>query len=111
MADIKEIKFNVMLTSEDRYRHRHMRFRGEILSFTIQYETRLQGKWLPVIRYDTEHGFAHRDLLDRKGNKQKAPMFTRDFNEALTYAEYDIKSNWKFYKKAFLGGEKDEDTE
>jgi len=31
-------------------------------------------------------------------------MFTRDYNEALTFAEYDIKSNWRVYKKAFLGG-------
>jgi hypothetical protein len=61
-------------------------------------------KWLPVVRYDTEHGFAHRDLFDSKGNKSKTPMFTEDYNKALTFAEYDIKSNWKIYKKAFLGG-------
>ena len=44
----------------------------------MQYETRLEGKWFPVVRYDTEHGFAHRDLLDKKGDKQKTPMFTKD---------------------------------
>ncbi|WP_420886571.1 DUF7718 family protein [Candidatus Kuenenia stuttgartiensis] len=22
---------------------------------------------MPVVRYDTEHGFAHRDLLDKEG--------------------------------------------
>lgn len=71
----------------------------------------LRGQWLPVVRYDTEHGFAHRDLLDKKGNKQKTPLFTKDYNEALTFAEYDIKSNWKIYKQAFLGGVKNEDTE
>jgi hypothetical protein len=37
------------------------------------------------------------------------PMFTGDYNEALTFAEYDIKSNWKIYKKTFLGGAEDED--
>jgi hypothetical protein len=107
---IKETKFTVMLTPEDRYRHRHARFRGNVLSFVVQYETRLEGKWLPVVRYDTEHGFAHRDLFDKKANKKKTPMFTEDYNEALTFAEYDIKSNWKIYKKAFLGGAEDEDN-
>ena len=93
-----------MLTNEDKYRHKHIRFKGEVLSFVVQYETKLEGKWYPVVRYDTEHGFAHRDLVDRNGNKQKTPMFTENYNEALTFAEYDIKSNWKFYKQTFLGG-------
>lgn len=93
-----------MLTNEDKYRHKHIRFKGEVLSFVVQYETKLEGKWYPVVRYDTEHGFAHRDLVDRNGNKQKTPMFTENYNEALTFAEYDIKSNWKIYKQTFLGG-------
>jgi len=101
---VKKVTFIAMLTPEDRYRHHHVRFKGEILSFVIQYETILEGEWLPVVRYDTEHGFAHRDIIDREGNKLKTPMFTRDYNEALTFAEYDIKSNWRVYKKAFLGG-------
>lgn len=104
MTSIKEVEFVVMLTPEDRYRHSHVRFKGKVLSFVVQYETRLEGKWFPVVRYDTEHGFAHRDLLDKKGSKQKTPMFTKDYNEALTFAEYDIKSNWMIYKQAFLGG-------
>jgi hypothetical protein len=36
-------------------------------------------------------------------------MFTDNYNEALTFAEYDIKSSWKIYKQAFLGGIEDED--
>lgn len=110
MTNLVEKKFIVMLTPEDRYRHSHIRFKGEILKFGVQYETRLEGKWLPVVRYDTEHGFAHRDLFDKKANKKKTPMFTEDYNEALTFAEYDIKSNWKIYKKAFLGGTEGEDN-
>jgi hypothetical protein len=110
MVGIKEIEFMIMLTPEDRYRHRHARFKGSILSFVIQYETRLADEWLPVVRYDTEHGFAHRDLFDRKGGKKKTPMFTTDYNEALTFAEYDIKSNWKVYKKVFMGGEENENA-
>jgi len=103
MTRIKEVKFIVMLTLEDRYRHYHVRFKGDVLNFIVQYETRFKGQWLPVVRYDTEHGFAHRDLLNKKGNKHKTPIFTRDYNEALTFAEYDIKTNWKSYKRTFLG--------
>ena len=108
MKSIKETDFIVMLTPDDRYRHKHLRIKGKVLSFIVQYETAIKGKWLPVVRYDTEHGFAHRDLFDRNGVKKKTPMFIKDYNEALSFAEYDIKSNWKFYKQAFVGGVENE---
>jgi len=111
MTGIKEKKFIVMLTPNDRYRHSHIRFKGEALSFVVQYETILEGEWLPVVRYDTEHGFAHRDTFDKRGNRYKTPMFTRDYNEALTFAEYDVKSNWGIYKGKFLGGVTDENNQ
>ena len=78
---------------------------GEVVSFVIQYETKFEGRWLPVVRFDTEHGFAHRDSFDHQGNRQKMPLFTRDYNEALTFAEFDIKANWRIYKRAFRGGD------
>ena len=56
----KETKFIVMLTQEDRFRHRHLRLKG---------------------------------------------------NEALTFAEYDIRSNWRLYKQRFLEGFDDEQTQ
>lgn len=104
LGAVKRAGFRVMLTSEDRYRHEHIRMKKEVLGFVVQYETRVAGQWLPVIRYDTRHGFAHRDLLDVKGNKRKTPMFTQDFSEALTFADYDIQSNWRIYKERFLKG-------
>lgn len=108
---LKEREFIVMLTPMDRYRHKHLRFKKDVLSFVVQYETLFEGKWFPVVRYDTMHGFAHRGLFDKRGNSQKTPMFTEDYSEALTFAEYDIKSNWKVYKIAFLEGKTDEGTE
>lgn len=102
---MEEKSFKVILTLEDRYRHQHIRFKKKVLWFVVQYETRVEGKWVPVVRYDTRHGFAHRDLMDRRGNKRKTPMFTKDFNEALTFAEYDIRSNWRIYKDQFLKGD------
>ena len=64
-----------------------------------------------MVRYDTRHGFAHRDTLAKKGRKQKTPIFAKDYSEALTFAEYDIKSNWRIYKQQFLRGVRNEDTE
>lgn len=108
---MKETQFIVMLTIEDRYRHYHIRFKKDVLSFIVQYETKIEGRWFPVVRYDTKHGFAHRDILDKKGKKQKTPIFAKDYSEALTFAEYDIQSNWKSYKQNFLRGFRDGNTE
>ena len=91
-----------MLTPNDRYRHNHVRVKGIVMRFVVQYETKIEGKWLPVVRYDTRHGFAHRDVLDKSGNQYKTPIFVDDFNEALTFAEYDIRSNWMLYKLKFI---------
>jgi len=51
-------------------------------------------QWHPVVRYDTAHGFAHRDLLDIKGRVKKTPLFNQDYNDALSFAESDLKANW-----------------
>lgn len=60
---MKVVEFIIMLTRDDRYRHRHVRIAGRGAEFVIQYEVRQGEEWMPVVRYDTAHGFAHRDLF------------------------------------------------
>ena len=92
----------------DRYRHLHAKVRGKIVSFRIQYETRINEIWYPVVRYDTAHGLAHRDLLNFRGDVKKTPLFNQDLNDGLTFAENDLKTNWELYKKRFVEGMYDE---
>jgi len=99
---MKELEFVIPLTRQDRYRHYHLRIKGQVIEFSVQYETFINGEWFPVVRYDSSHGFAHRDLLNIKGLKRKTPLFTTDNNDALTFAENYIKDNWEMYKKRFL---------
>lgn len=107
---VKERTFIAMLTPNDRYRHNHLRVKGAVVGFVVQYETKIEGTWFPVVRYDTRHGFAHRDVLDKKGNQNKTPIFVDSYNEALTFAEYDIRSNWKLYKQQFMKGYENDNT-
>ncbi len=39
-----------------------------------------------------------------KGEVVKTPLFNQDYNDALTFAESDLKTNWKYYKNRFMGG-------
>jgi hypothetical protein len=75
--------------------------RGLILSFVVQLECLVEGDWCPIVRYDTAHGFAHRDILRPDGTQEKQPIPVTDFNEALTYAQRDIKAHWRSYLEQY----------
>ena len=104
----KRIEYVIRIGPNDRYRHLHVRAKGKVVFFRLQYETRAGGKWLPVVRYDTAHGYAHRDLMDRYGKVTKTPLFNQDYNDALTFAESELKTNWRHYKDDFEGGADEE---
>lgn len=55
-----------------------------------------------MIRHDVSHGFAHRHVLHPGGSSTKTALFFKDYNEALTFAETDIKSNWELYRERYL---------
>jgi hypothetical protein len=98
----REVEYLIRLGRTDRYRHKHIREKGKIVYFRVQLETLLENHWYPVVRYDSSHGFAHRDLLNRKGEITKTPIFLHDYHDALTFAESDLRANWEIYKERFL---------
>jgi len=97
-------EYVIRLSPEDRYRHVHVRVKDRIVFFRIQLETLVGKEWRPVVRYDTAHGFVHRDLIDKRGHVTKTPLFNQDLNDALTFAENDLKTNWFSYRQRFLEG-------
>ena len=99
----KEVEYVIRIGPSDRYRHFHIQERRKIMFFRVQFETRISNRWYPVVRYDTSHGFAHRDMMSLSGSVTKTPLFKLDYNDALTFAESDLKLNWAIYKKRFLG--------
>ncbi len=104
----KTIEYVLRIGPSDRYRHLHIQQSGKIVFFRVQYETKIGDDWYPVVRYDTAHGFAHRDLLNMHGNIRKTPLFNQNYNDALSFAESDLRTNWLFYKQAFTEGSEDE---
>ncbi len=36
------------------------------------------------------------------GEVRKTPLFNQDYNDALIFAESDLKNNWRQYKNRFL---------
>ncbi len=102
-VDIKTRSFVSPLTDDCRLRHHHRRIGKTIVQFVIQLEVRhpKDGTWLPVVRYDTAHGFAHRDRLHPDGRSEKTALPVQDYAQALNYAETELKEQWQMYRDRF----------
>lgn len=76
---------------------------GDVVAFTIQYETTIDERSVPVVLYDSAHGTPHRDVLDRRGNVIDRTWFPgRSNKEALQLGDADLRTNWQRYKAAFM---------
>ncbi len=104
---MQEIEYLIYLTAEstDRLRVYAQKERGIILEFVVQYEIIISEEWQPIVRYDTAHGFAHRDIMKADGGTIKQPLFFETYNLAFTYATIDLKANWKKYREDFKKGD------
>ncbi len=101
MEPIK-VEFIKWITYKARIRHYHLQFKNKVIEFMIQLETMIKDKWYPVIRYDTKHGFAHKDIIHFDGRKEKYNLGMSNYNIGITFAEQDLKSNWEKYIEEFL---------
>ena len=98
----REKTYVAMLSPEDRRRYVHRKRNGSIVSFVIQYETKVGDDCHPVVRYDCAHGVAHKDLLDVRGRQEKHLLGVSDLREALAIADAGIRHNWQRYKVRVL---------
>jgi hypothetical protein len=83
--------------------------RGEVTAFVVQLECNIgDGRWLPVVRYDSAHDRPHRDILDPSGETIKKEWLDEllghdvSMAEGLTYGQDDLKCNWPIYRDTFL---------
>jgi len=101
---LREIAYQKFLDADEleKLRLRIKTDSGKVVDIVVQYESFINGKWTPIVRYDCAHGFFHRDLLYPKEQKEKQSINITPLESALTYAEQDIKDRWEFYKERYL---------
>jgi hypothetical protein len=82
---------------------RFVRDGKRIIRFTIRGVARIGGDDHDFVRFDTAHGFAHRDLLDWNGNTiaKTELQHSTNFARAMTDAIVDLKSQWKQLRSEF----------
>ena len=100
MENTKE--FIVFYAVNCRIRHSLKKSKGKILEFCVQLEINYRSDWTAIVRYDTTHGYAHRDLIHSDGRQEKFPLGLLNYNEALTFAQTDLDKNWQSYYQNFL---------
>ena len=85
-----------------RLRFRISTRKGRPVGFLVQLEIALGKGWKPVVRYDTAHGFAHRDVLSPTGKAiEKRALRLSTLEEALEYAEQDLTDRADWYVENF----------
>ena len=101
---VKEIIYQKFLDVDEleKLRMRIKTEKGKVIDMVVQYESFLNDKWTPIVRYDCAHGFFHRDLLYSSGEKEKQTINISSLEDALNYGEQDIKDRWEFYKERYL---------
>lgn len=77
---------------------------GAVTRFTVQYELVVAGEFVSAVRFDTAHGFAHRDRMDLRGHQVAKEAFADalPLKTVLTMAMGDLMQNWERYRAAFL---------
>ncbi len=79
-------------------RVRFAKDKGHIVWFVVQLETFLNDDWRAISRYDTSHGFVHRDDIKPNGDQIKSvPMSFLDNESAMNFAIEDFQLNYALY--------------
>jgi hypothetical protein len=91
-----------LIADEIRIRCKYRRRRRRVVQYTVQLEIRHEERWQPVVRYDTAHGFCHRDVIHADGSQDKTPVFYGDANETFTRAIEDVRANWEAHRARYL---------
>jgi hypothetical protein len=94
--------FFLWLEYNNRIRVRLLAERGNLLKVLCQYESLIDGDWTPIVRYDSAHGFFHKDILYRDGTKEKRDVNYIDLNSAFNYARDDLENNWRSYLYRYM---------
>lgn len=101
---MKQKEFESYLDNEkqERLRVRLEIENGELTDVVFQYESFINGKWNPIVRYDCAHGFFHRDIIKPNGDQEKQSIEIPNLKDAAKYAEQDLKDRWEWYREKYI---------
>lgn len=92
----KRERFYFVRLEGDMLRFRNiLRKKNKELEPMIQMETKIDKKWLPVLRCDRSHDFIHIDLYDKDGKQKKRKLASKDAVSAIVEVIDLLKTDWR----------------
>ncbi len=78
--------------------------RGRVISFTVQYQTQVEREWRSILRFDTAHGHAHKDIYgySKKRKLRSVTIPGSDYGLILTESLKQITNKWSKMKENFM---------
>lgn len=101
MADKKFYKY-LDDNGTERLRFKVITKKGLVTDIMIQYESYINNKWVPIVRYDCAHGYFYRDIMNPDGSQDKVAISIEKLEIAIGYSEQELKDNWQNYKNNYL---------
>jgi hypothetical protein len=98
---MRTVEFRRFFDNDNTLRVRFDVDHGEVLLFVVQLESWIGNKWIAIVRYDTAHGFAHRDKMHSRKETEKIEILVRDYKEGLNFAIDDMEANWRDYRRRY----------
>ncbi len=94
-------EFVITLSPDDEVIVHFEREATHVTRFSVQYRARIHGRWQPIVRFDTAHGHAHKDISHPDGSQETQALKLDDYGVALTLALRDVKTQWEFYRERY----------
>lgn len=85
----------ISLSDVDRMVVRQDRSGRSILSFSVQVEVLINGRWRRAMRFDSSHGHPHRHVYYPDGRIYREEMAAESNNEAFTQAQLIVKKSFQ----------------
>ena len=78
---------------------------GVVERFVVKLEYEDDGVWRELLRYDSFHGFVHKDVLSKSGEKKRVIRYLYlEPGTGLIAAIADCVENYSFYVERWLNG-------
>lgn len=95
-------RFTIPLSEEDRLEIVVEKEGGMVEGFVVNYVATIAGRDVSIVRYDTRHGFPHKDVIGANGRvERKVPLPHLDGHALVDLAVDDLKANWRTYRRRF----------
>ena len=98
----RQARFRVPLSEEDRLDVSWEKEGGKVVGFVVNYVANIRGRSYSVVRFDTAHGFPHKDINRPDGTvEHKEQLSGGDLVALADAAIDDLKSHWETYRARF----------